>query len=259
MADPTVTLAIDGAIARVALNDPARRNALSYTMVQELIQALRRVDDDRSVRVVLLTGAGAHFSAGANLREFAAEVDEPAVRHWESGALWEDLFTLIPRMSKPVVAAVQGYALAGGCGLVALCDLALAGDDAKFGMTEIRIGLFPLLVLPALRGAVGGKRALEMALLGEMIDAAEALRIGLVGRVVPAARLEETALDMCRALADKSPDAVRMGKHAFWATADMTYPQALALARDLRVAYLQSDSLREGITAFLEKRKPRWE
>ena len=259
MGERAVTLAVDGRIARIALNDPERRNALSYTMVRELIQALRRVEADPSARVAVLSGAGANFSAGADLREFADEIDEPAARHWESGALWEELFTLVPRMSKPVVAAVRGYALAGGCGLVAACDLAVAADDAKFGITEIRIGLFPLLVLPALRGAVGGKRALEMALSGEVVGADEALRIGLVGRVVPAARLEEAALEVARALAEKSPAAVRMGKHLFWASADMTYTQALALARDLRVAYLQSDGLREGVAAFLEKRKPRWE
>jgi enoyl-CoA hydratase/carnithine racemase len=259
MGGPPVTFTVDGRIARLELNDPEHRNALSYAMVRELIQALHRVEADPSIRAALLAGAGSHFSAGANLKEFAAELEQPAERHWESGALWEELATLIPRMSKPVVAAVQGYALAGGCGLVALADLAVAADGAKFGMTEIRIGLFPLLVLPALRRAVGHRRALELCLLGDIIDAGEALRIGLVGRVVPAGQLDAAALEVARALAQKSPEAVRMGKHLFRASADMTYDQALALARDLRVSYFASAGLREGIAAFLDKRKPGWE
>ncbi len=256
--DDAVILDIDGALARATLNDPARRNALSYRMVQELIDVLRRADGDDQIRVVLLQGAGEHFSAGANLQEFAAELDRPAVRHWESGAVWEELFALIPAMSKPVVAAVRGYALGGGCGLVAACDLVVAAEDARLGMTEINVGLFPLLVLPALRRAVGDRKARELALTGTVIDGVEAARIGLVHRAVPPGELDATAVAMARDLAEKGPEAVRLGKHILMATADMTYPQALAFARSFRVTYLLSGGLREGVQAFLAKRKPRW-
>jgi enoyl-CoA hydratase/carnithine racemase len=258
MTEPNILYQVEGRIARVILNTPEQRNAFTYTMVHELIAALKQADQDATVRVVVLSAAGKHFSAGGNLREFAAEIDDPAFKHWQSGASWEELFTLVPQMTKPVVAAVQGYALAGGCGLVALCDLAVAAENAQLGMTEIRIGLFPLLVLPALRRAVGEKKALELALTGTIIDAHEALRIGLVNRVVPLAGLHESAMTLAQELADKSPEAIQLGKRLFWDTAGMTYSQAVSFGRSLRVNYMLSDDLREGINAFLEKREPKW-
>lgn len=258
MTESKILYQIEDRIARITLNDPDQRNALTYAMVTELIAALRQAEADDSVRVVVLAAAGKHFSAGGNLREFAAEIDQPAFYHWESGALWEELFSLIPQMTKPVVAAVQGYALAGGCALAALCDLAVAADEAQFGMTEIRIGLFPLVVLPAIRRAVGDKKALELSLTGAMFDAPEALRIGIVNRVVPGAELETAALTLARDLAEKSREALHLGKRLFWDTAGMTYAQALSFGRSLRVNYMLSEDLREGTTAFLEKRKPNW-
>lgn len=258
MTESKILYQIEDRIARITLNEPDQRNALTYAMVTELIAALRQAEADDSVRVVLLAAAGKHFSAGGNLREFAAEIDQPAFYHWESGALWEELFSLIPQMTKPVVAAVQGYALAGGCALAALCDLAVAADEAQFGMTEIRIGLFPLVVLPAIRRAVGDKKALELSLTGAMFDAQEALRIGIVNRVIPGAELEASALALARDLAEKSREALHLGKRLFWDTAGMTYAQALSFGRSLRVNYMLSEDLREGTTAFLEKRKPNW-
>ncbi|MFN8497917.1 MAG: enoyl-CoA hydratase-related protein [Anaerolineae bacterium] len=245
-------------VARVTLNAPEKRNALNYAMVNELTDALRQADADPSVRVILLTAAGDHFSAGGNLKEFAAELDESAVALWASGGAWEAMFDLAPRLAKPIVAAVQGYALAGGAGLVALADLAVAAADAEFGCTEIRIGLFPLMILPALRRAVGEKRALEMALTGRMVEAHEAAAWGLVNRVVPRAELETTALRLAVSLAAASPEAMRLGKYLFYATADMSYHEALTFGRTLRATYMHSADLREGITAFLAKRKPQW-
>jgi methylglutaconyl-CoA hydratase len=258
MTESKILYQIQDHIARITLNDPDQRNAFTYAMVSDLIAALRQAEADDSVRVVLLAAAGKHFSAGGNLREFAAEIDQPAFYHWQSGALWEELFSLPPQMTKPVVAAVQGYALAGGCALAALCDLAVAADEAQFGMTEIKIGLFPLVVLPALRRAVGDKKALELSLTGAIFDAQEALRIGLVNRVAPGAELEESALALARELAEKSREALHLGKRLFWDTAGMTYAQALSYGRSLRVNYMLSEDLREGIAAFMEKRKPNW-
>lgn len=258
MSEPTILCQIDERVARITLNAPEQRNALTYVMVRELIAALKQAEADDSVRVALLGAAGKNFSAGGNLKEFVAEIDEPAINHWQSGATWEELFSLIPQMSKPVVAAVQGYALAGGCGLVALCDLAVASEEAQLGMTEIKIGLFPLLVMPALRQAVGHKKAVELAFTGDIISAQEALRIGLVNKVVPSAELDEAALALARDLAGKSQQAVSLGKRLFWDTAGMSYSQALAYARSLRVNYMLSEDLREGINAFMEKRKPEW-
>lgn len=258
MAESDILYQTEERVARIILNAEAQRNALTYTMVHDLIAALKQAEGDSEVRVVLLTAAGKNFSAGGNLREFVAEIDDPAFKHWLSGESWEELFTLIPKMTKPVIAAVQGYALAGGCGLVALCDLAVADEEAQFGMTEIRIGLFPLLVLPAVRRAIGDKKAQELALTGKIIDAQEAYRIGLVSEVVSPDALEETASNLAKELAGMSPEAMHLGKRLFWDTANMTYEQALSHGRSLRVNYMLSEDLREGINAFLEKRKPNW-
>lgn len=258
MSEQTILYDVRDGIAKITLNAPETRNALNYEMVRRLIDSLYRAEDDDQVRVVLLAAAGDNFCAGGNLKEFLEEIEAPAVQHWEEGALWEELFLSVPRMTKPVVVAVQGYALAGGTGLVALSDLAIAADDAKFGTTEIRIGLFPLLILPALRRVVGEKKALEMALTGQIVEADEAKEIGLVNRVVPANDLEDAALEYAGKLAKTAPEALRLGKHCFYASADMNYQDALSFSRSLRVSFMLGDDLREGVSAFLDKRKPKW-
>lgn len=249
---------VDGHVARITLNAPGKRNALNYTMVDALIAALEAAEDNIDLRVVLLTAAGDNFSAGGDLKEFRSEIDDTALSHWHSGASWERLFELIPRMTKPVVAAVQGSALAGGCGLVALSDIAIAAENAQFGMTEIKVGLFPLLVLPAIRRAIGYKASIDLALTGRIINANEALRLGLVSRVVSLAEFDESVSKLVSELASYSSNAMSLGKRLFRDTADMTYAQAISYARSMRVAYMLSDDLREGINAFLGKRKPEW-
>ena len=248
-----------GRVACLTLNNPTKRNAMNYAMVNALIAALREVDADGTVRAVVIAGAGDNFSAGGDLKEFAEELKLPAFEHWQAADPWIDLFRLVRAMRMPVIAAVQGYALAGGCGLVALCDMAIAAEDAKLGTTEIRIGLFPMIVFPALRRAVGERKALEMALTGKMFDAEEALRMGLVNRVVARDELLDTAMELAASMARKGPAAMSMGKHLFYATADMGYDEALEFARSIRVVYMLADDVSEGVDAFLNKRKPDWE
>jgi enoyl-CoA hydratase/carnithine racemase len=245
-------------VACLTLNNPTKRNAMNYAMVNALIAALREVDADEAVRAVVIAGAGDNFSAGGDLKEFAEELKLPAFEHWQAADPWIDLFRLVRAMRMPVIAAVQGYALAGGCGLVALCDMAIAAEDAKLGTTEIRIGLFPMIVFPALRRAVGERKALEMALTGKMFDAEEALHMGLVNRVVPRDELLDTAMELAASMARKGPAAMSMGKHLFYATADMGYDEALEFARSIRVVYMLADDVSEGVDAFLNKRKPDW-
>lgn len=247
-----------GRVVRLTLNNPDRRNAMNYAMVHALTAALRAVDADRELRAVVIAGAGDHFSAGGDLKEFGEELKLPALDHWHAADSWIELFRLVRAMRAPVIAAVQGYALAGGCGLVALCDMAIAAQDAKLGTTEIRIGLFPMIVLPALRRAVGERRALEMALTGRTYDAEQAARMGLVNQVVPREELTETAMELASSLAGKGPAAVTLGKHLFYATADMDYDEALEFARSIRVVYMLADDVAEGVDAFLNKRKPSW-
>ena len=255
-----------GRVARLTLNNPGKRNAMTYALVNALISALREVNGrnttgteaDPEVRAVVIAGSGDNFSAGGDLKEFADELKLAAFQHWQAADPWIELFRLVPAMRVPVIAAVQGFALAGGCGLVALCDLAIAADDAQMGTSEINIGLFPMIVFPALRRAVGERNALEMALTGRWFKAEEALRMGLVNRVVPRAELPDAAMALATDLAQKAPSAITMGKRLFYATADMGYDEALEYARSIRVAYMLGDDVAEGVNAFLGKRKPNW-
>ncbi len=258
MEEPMIVQERSGRVARLTLNNPAKRNAMTYAMVNALIGALREVDADHEVRAVVVHGSGDSFSAGGDLKEFASELELPAFKHWQSADPWIELFRLIPGMRVPVIAAVQGFALAGGCGLVALCDLAVAADNAQLGTTEINMGLFPMIVYPALRRVVGERKALEMALTGRRFTAEEALHMGLVNRVVPQAELMDTTMTLASDIAQRGPAAVTMGKRLFYATADMDYDEALEFARNIRVVYMLAGEVAEGVDAFLNKRKPNW-
>jgi enoyl-CoA hydratase/carnithine racemase len=248
----------DGAVETITFTQPDRRNALDYPTVAELLAALREADEDPEVRAVVLTGEGSAFSAGGNIRQFREELAADAHQHWATGDGWAELFTMLPRLSVPVIAAVNGHALAGGCGLVALCDLAIAAETATFGMTEVRIGLFPIVVLPALRRVIGERATRELALTGRTIDAAEAARIGLVNRVVPAEALAKEAADLAAGLAANPRAVVALGKRLLAETGELPYERAVDYARAMRGVFLATDELAEGVEAFLEKRRPRW-
>lgn len=245
-------------IARLTMNQPARRNPLNNEMIAEMTQAVRAAQGDSGVRVMVLTGAGEAFSAGADLKAFSESLQRPAPQLWDEGKPFVDLFVAAAELGKPIIASVNGPALAGGCGVVAACDMAIASDRAKLGVTEVRIGLFPYVIIPALVRAVGPRKALELGLTGEILDAEEARRIGLVNQVVPHDRLEEATAALAAKLASFSPMAIRFGREAFYTMLDMEYRQAMEYARTLRVPALMTEDLREGTTAFLEKRKPAW-
>ncbi|HLG70651.1 MAG TPA: enoyl-CoA hydratase/isomerase family protein [Chloroflexota bacterium] len=251
-----VELSRDGKVATLTLNNPRKRNPLSTAVVVELTKLLRECDADERIGCVILTGAGESFCAGADLQEFLDSIDAGSVEHWASGEPWGDLFRLVPSMAKPVVASVRGHALAGGCGLVALCDLAVAAEDATFGTPEINIGLFPLFIFPALIRAVGRRNAMALCLSGRSIDAAEAQRMGLVNTVVPLSELEQFTVDLANGLAEKPPRAMRLGKHAFYRMAELDYDSGIDFARSIRGAFLGGDELREGTKRFLKKQKP---
>lgn len=242
-------------IATVTLNNPRKRNPLSSPVIEELAEAFRACDEDGAVGCVVLTGAGESFSAGADLQEFSRSLDAGAVQHWASGGPWGDLFRLVPAMGKPVVGSVRGHALAGGCGLVALCDLVVAADNATFGMPEINIGLFPLFIFPALIRAVGRRNALDLCLTGRSIDATEAQRMGLINRVVSPAELDKATLVLARDLAAKPPQSMRLGKHAFYRMAELDYEGGIDFARAIRGAFLGGEELRQGTSRFLNKGK----
>lgn len=247
----------DGVLV-LTLDAPERRNALDYATVEALTSALRRADADPAVRAILLAAEGSVFSAGANLKEFRDELIGSATDFYESGDAWEALFTFVPTMGTPVVVAVDGPTRAGAVGLVALGDIVLASERADFSLSEIRIGLFPIMVMPAVMRAVGHRVALELSLTGRTIDAQEAARLGLVTRTVPSADLFVEARSIAVALAAGAPRATAYGRRLVAILADLPYAQAVHHARTMRGTFLHAPDVREGVAAFLEKRLPDW-
>jgi enoyl-CoA hydratase/carnithine racemase len=241
-------------VAWLVLDSPERRNALGTDTVIDLTLALRAADALEDVGAIVLTGRGEVFSAGADLKEFQASLQDDATRHWQTGEPWFELFSLVPSLSKPVIAAVNGPALAGGCGLVAVCDLAIAAERATFATPEVNIGLFPLFILPALIRAVGRRQALSLAMTGRTIGAAEAERIGLVNLVAADDSFDAAARDYSEKLAAKMPFTMGLGKHVFSRIAEVDYTTGLEFARAVRGAFLASDDLRRGTATFFARR-----
>jgi enoyl-CoA hydratase/carnithine racemase len=232
------------------LDRPQRRNALSPALIDALREALPAADGDASVRAICLTGAGDEaFCSGMDL---GSAVEESARAAPAYAALLADF----ARLGKPVVAAVNGAVMGGGMGLLAACDLAVAAEEARFGTPEVDVGLFPYMALAPLSRCIGRRAALELAMTGRRIDAAEARAIGLVNRVVPCARLADAAQELLDVLAQKSPTALRLGRRAFYATQDLSYEAQLTeLCAQLGINARSGDA-QEGIAAFLAKRKP---
>jgi enoyl-CoA hydratase/carnithine racemase len=240
---------------RVVLNQPAKRNPLSMAAIAEVADALRALERDRAVRAIVITGAGEVFSAGVDLRTF---LDRTPLQDRAEYNAFVELHRLIPRLGTPVIAMVNGLALAGGCVLTALCDLAIASERAQFGYTEVDRGMGMGVAMVTLQRSVPRKHALDLALRARRIDAHEAARIGLVNRVVPHEQLEAAVDELVAEFARKSPIAVAFAKEAFYALEDLPYDAAIERGRDLRVISRTSEDSREGIAAFLEKRAPVW-
>lgn len=245
-----------GAVRWLQLNRPLQRNALSPLLILTLRDALARAARDPEVKAVCLTGAGDKaFCAGADLGALSGE---GVLAAHEQRREYAGLLLDLRRLEKPVVAVVNGHALAGGLGLVCGCDLAIAADDAQFGTPEIDVGLFPYMALATIRACVGRRAALELVLTGRRIDAAEAVRVGILNRAVPRAELDARATELVESVASKSAAVLRLGRRAFYATEDLPFEAQLeALASQLTLNSFSEDAM-EGISAFLEKRKPDW-
>ena len=243
-------------IATLTLDRPAARNALSSAVLAELLDHLRAVGEDRSVHVVVLAGNGPAFSAGHDLRELR-DHPEPEFRT-ELFDRCSEVMLAILGLRQPVIAKVHGVATAAGCQLVATCDLAVAGRSARFATPGVNIGLFCSTPMVALSRAVGRKQAMEMLLTGEMIDAAEALRIGLVNRVVADDELDAAVDGLAATVAAKSSAVVAIGKEAFHRQAELPVAEAYLLTGEVMVRNLGLADAGEGIDAFLGKRSPTW-
>jgi enoyl-CoA hydratase/carnithine racemase len=234
-------------VGRITLNRPDKRNPIDPVMFGELVQALRAMH----ARVIVLTGAGAVFSAGADL----AGIQQPAAA---PPASLVEVLTALHDLGKPVVAMVNGHALAGGLGLVVACDLVIAADTAQFGTTEIAVGLWPMMITAEIARNVGRKRMLEMMLTGRRLSAAEALACGLVTRVVPADELEVETMKLAAELSERSPATLALGLRAFYRAQDLAYEPALRYLEGELARVLALEDAREGIAAFLGKRRPVW-
>ena len=253
----TLLVEVRDGVATVTLNRPEARNALNPVVIRELGEALEALDADPAARAIVLRGAGERaFCAGADLTRMFGEA--PILEAREQYAGLAQILEGMPRMRTPLVAQVHGYALAGGCGLAAACDIVVASDDAVFGLPEIRLGLLPLMVLAPILSAAPPRRVLQMVLTGAEVPAREALAIGLASEVVPAAELGARVAALARGLATLSPAALALGKEAFYHTLALGPGAALPYLRDLLTIVARSEDAREGIAAFREKRPPRW-
>ncbi len=250
-----VTIERDGDVAVIALNRPEKRNALSLQMMRELDDALAEVGRDAEVRVVILRGEGAAFSAGHDLRELVNR-DVETYR-----TIFEACVALMARLvatPQPVIAEVAKVATAAGCQLVAACDLAVASTEATFATPGVRIGLFCSTPMVALSRAIGRKRAMEMLLTGDPIDAPTALAWGLINRVVAPDRLHDETLALARKIATSSKTVVGIGKAAFYKQIDLDQSSAYDYTKDVMISNAEEADAHEGITAFLERRRPQW-
>ena len=248
-------------VALLTLNRPATRNSLSLAMLQALDRAMAQLGQDHSVKVIVLAAAGPVFSAGHDLKEIVAHrADADGGRAFYELAMSTCAAAMQSIMAcpKPVIAAVGGTATAAGCQLVATCDLAVAATGVKFCTPGVNIGLFCSTPMVALSRNVPRKRAMEMLLLGEQIDAAEAADWGLVNRVVPAEHVLNTALGLARQIAAKSPLTVAIGKRAFYDQIELPVAAAYDHAARVMVENLMARDAAEGIGAFVEKRRPTW-
>jgi enoyl-CoA hydratase/carnithine racemase len=252
--DEHLPCTVSEGVATIRIARPARRNAFTNAMYRTLSDLLLGLDRLEEVRCIVVRGSGGIFSSGSDMAHF---IDLEASERDAHFRLVAELLSTPARMGKPVVAAVQGLALGGGTGLTAACDLAIAQEGASFGLPEIAVGLWPCTLLPVLARAVGGRKAYELALLGQRIDAAEALALGLVSRTVSADRFEAELSEMTARIATASPVAVQMGKRAFQQSLDTEFHAATRFMGQVMALNSATDDARKGVAAFLARAQAR--
>jgi enoyl-CoA hydratase/carnithine racemase len=255
----TITTETKDKAGIITLSREERRNAISATMIIELLDALRKYDDDPAILAIVLTGAGSRvFCAGADFGEAVSATASLLDRH-EEQRKFAELFKVIKGLRKPLLGRINGHALGGGFGLACSCDIVVAAQDCHFGTPEINVGLFPYVIMATLlRYTSAPKRLLELMLTGERLDAREAQQLGLVNYVVPREQLDEKVDEITRKIASKSPAILRLGRRAFYTMCDMEYEKALEYLASVLAINTMAEDVVEGITAFLEKREPQW-
>jgi methylglutaconyl-CoA hydratase len=253
----TLTLDFDGPLAVLTLNRPDKRNAISYELIDELLRALQEAEQSPA-QILILTGAGNAFCSGMdldNLRSITGRTEEENLA--DSGTMAR-LFRTLYESPKVTIAAVNGAAVAGGCGLATLCDFTLASSEAKFGYTEVRIGFVPAIVSAFLLRQIGEKHARDLLLTGRIIGADEAFRMGLVNEIVAPEKLLERARDLAASLLNNSPASLRATKRLLKRYASESLDREIAAAVEENARIRGTADFREGVSSFLEKRNPRW-
>ena len=259
MSEPSVAsvrFAASGGVATVTIDRPERRNAINPEVVRGLAAALTRAEADESVRALVLTGSGEKaFCAGGDLGGTTA--GSKVAQHHERAEVGK-LFAKMRASRLPIVARVNGHALAGGFGLMLACDLVVAAEEAELGMPEIDVGLWPFMITAIVHRDVPRKLALELMLTGRRVSVPEAARWGFVNRVVPRAALDDAVAELTAALASKSPLIAALGKSSFYRAEDMPFDAQLDYLAGMLTLCLESEDTVEGVTAFLQKRPPEW-
>jgi enoyl-CoA hydratase/carnithine racemase len=256
VAAPTLLRHDQDGIVRLTLNRPQAFNSLSFELLGRIQDELDRIAEDPRARVVVIAGAGKAFCAGHDLKEMGADLRDAPVR-----ALFERcsaVMMALTRLPQPVIARVHGIATAAGCQLVAACDLAVASADSRFATSGVKYGLFCSTPMVALSRNLPRKPAMEMLLTGDFVPADEALRLGLVNRVVPADALDEAVEALCARLRDKPRHVLALGKRAFYRQLELGLADAYAFTTDVIVANALGTDFAEGLDAFVHKRKPEW-
>lgn len=244
--------------AWLTIQRPGRLNALSVPLLDVLHENLIKAEHDSAARVIILTGAGEKaFCAGADIDSFYNETQASVDEHEFKEKLLR-LFETMMKLSKPTIARVNGYALGGGFGLAMGCDLVVASNNAKFGTPEINIGIFPMMIMPALARNIGRKKLLEMMFTGDKVKAEEAERLGMINACVPPEQLDDAVETLAAKLAQKSGNTLKLGREAFYTMSEMNTHQALNYLKGMLSQNLHTQDAQEGLKAFLEKRAPVW-
>ena len=252
-ADKTVLYSVDGAVARVTLNRPEKRNALNDAVIAGIKDGLKKASKDQRVRVVVISGAGKDFCSGADLAALQKIANASVAENSEDARLLLELFLLIRQLPIPVVAAVTGRALAGGCGLATACDLVLAASSARFGYPEVKIGFVPAMVMAILRRNVSEKRAFELITRGAEISADQAKLFGLVNHVFPEANFEEDVNQYVNEFEKMSASAISLTKTLLYQMDGMAFAEALETGADVNVIARLTDDCQQSIAKFLQK------
>ncbi len=248
-----IDLRVAAGVARITLNRPEKRNALNAALIAALGEALAAAEREETVRVVLLGGAGPDFCSGADLSGFEQNADAGVLEHLATARQLAEVFLAMRHHRRPIVAAVRGRALAGGCGLATACDVVLAAESAQFGYPEVKIGFVPAMVMAILRRSVGEKRAFELIASGEVIGAERARADGLINRVFPDGEFERGVEDYVQALAAKSASAVSLGKNLLYHMDGMSFEAALEAGVQTNALARMTEDARRGIERFVKK------